>query len=178
MGLDGVPLDEARKKATGVGTIVHAIIEADARGLPAPDHSALEQTERDQVDQAMHAWRRWRERYKFEVLAAECSLTDDELIYGGTLDMAWVEGHVSLVDWKAANGLYPENLCQLSGYGHLWNKHNPDKRIEEFHIIRLGKEDASFHHHSWPAVSLQPAWQAFVHCRRLYDLDRELRRKL
>jgi len=177
-GLEGVTLDEARTKATGVGTIVHAMIEAQVRKLPAPNLDGLDDVAAEQIAQALAGWERWRERHQFEPLAVETSLVDDELLYGGTFDMAWTEKHVSLVDWKAANGVYADHLCQLAAYGHLWNKHNPSQRVQEFHLVRLGKDNGSFHHHSWPAKALAPAWHAFVAARRLYDLEREIKAHL
>lgn len=160
-GLQGMTLDDARKPAADVGTIAHECIKADAHGEPMPDLTRLPDEMRGQVERALEAWERWRSRVRFKILAAEQRLVSKTWRYGGTLDAAIVDDSVGLIDYKTAKGCYPDNVVQLAAYGTLWNEHHPEQPIADYHLIRLSKDDASFHHHSWPASAMEDAWKAF-----------------
>jgi hypothetical protein len=95
-------------------------------------------------------------------------------MYGGCLDSVSINDKYSLLDWKFSNGVYGEYLCQLAAYGHLYDINFPNEKIDGgFHLVRFGKDDASFHHHYWPDLSI--AWQSFELMRKLYDLDKKIK---
>lgn len=174
-GYDGLTLDEARANAVGVGVVAHAMIEADVRELPTPSLNELSEEMRQQVHRTMTAWNRWRDNYGFKVIGSEQSLVDADLMYGGTFDLVLVGDRRGLVDYKTGNAVYPDHLCQLVAYGKLWNKANPDEPIDEYHLLRLSKDDGSFHHHCWEAVALGRAWDAFTYALELYRIEKKLK---
>jgi hypothetical protein len=133
---------------------------------------------KEQIADAMDAWNTWGARYKFEPLAIEQSLVSEERKFGGTFDAALTDGQTSIIDWKTGNAVYADDVVQIAAYGHLWDVHNPDNPAQRYHLLRISKEDASFHHHSWPAKAMQPAWEVFRHARQLYDLEKTLRGSL
>lgn len=171
-GLDGLTLEEARKPACDVGTVTHACIEAQLTGQPMPDISQLDEHSRSAVGKTLSAWDAWTNLHKFQPLSSELSLVSDSLRYGGTLDAALTLGETSIVDWKTGKAVYGKDLCQVVAYGKLWEEVHPDKPIKRYHILRLGKTDASFHHHSWDAQALEPCWEVFKTCLRMRELQK------
>lgn len=165
VGFDGKELYEGSADALGIGTVVHALIEADVEELPVPDFAELSDSMRSQVQRAMDAWEAWKRGCDFQVLAAEESLVDDELEFGGTVDLIMVaDGKVSLMDYKTSKALYPNALVQVAAYGHLWNLHHPGERIEEYRLLRLSKLTGLPEQGIWPAGDLEPCWQQFKQC--------------
>lgn len=178
VGLDGVDLNEARSKAADVGTVTHEMIHADVTGQAAPDVSGFPQEMQDQCGRAFTAWVEWRELHKIEVIAAEQSLVSEEHRFGGTFDVVLDVGVRTLMDFKTGAGIYPDQLAQVAGYGILWNEHHPDNPIERYQLLRLGKEDGSFHWHSWPAEAIQNAKECFFLSLRIHNLAKVLKKQV
>jgi hypothetical protein len=161
VGYDGQTLDDARQKPRDAGKIVHAMIEADVRGQDPPDLTSLGMEMREKAERAFSQFIEWKRTESFETIGAELSLVSQKHGYGGTMDLARTNGRVTLMDYKAGKGPYIGHLVQLAGYGGLWAEHNPDKPIERFELLRISAEGA-FHHHSWEAAVLRPAWRSFL----------------
>jgi hypothetical protein len=132
----------------------------------------------EKARQGFQAYKLWFEATNIKIVGTERPLVSEEHRFGGTPD-AWAQlshGGFALVDWKTAARLYQDNIIQLSCYARLLEENNVvDRKIERFHLLRVGKEFGDFHHHSWPREAMEPAWRAFVLMRELYDLDRRLR---
>jgi hypothetical protein len=161
LGVEGTDLHEARKKACDVGTIAHAAVEDDLHGREVNwDASTLIGEQRARAERCFAAWKEWREQSRLEMVASEVDITSQSHHYGGTLDIASVYAKRGIIDIKTGN-VYPEVLLQVVAYGMLWNEQHPGSPVEEYHILGLGKEDGSFHHHRWDAAVMQPAWDAF-----------------
>lgn len=175
VGYDGQTLEEARQPACDIGTVAHAMVEADVKGLPLPDLSSVAEPIRDGANKSFSSWLRWKQATTFELKAAEQSLVSTVHRYGGTFDMAIANGKTSLVELKTSNGTYPENVLQLAAYGMLWDEHYPDNPIVEYHLLRLSKTSSSFHHASWLADQMEAPRKAFLHLRALYDLEKEVK---
>ena len=174
-GKAGVELYASRDEACEIGTLVHAMVEADIHGQPHPDiPAALE----ERVRLAYGAWRAWWAQSGLEVFATEQQMVS-RLGYGGTPDAVGrnTAGQVVLLDWKTSNGAYVDYLVQLAAYSHLWDENHPDQKITGgAHLLRFSKEDGGFHHHYWPDVSL--GWDQFLLFLQAYRLDKELKKKL
>jgi hypothetical protein len=176
LGCKGIALEEARKGAADVGTVAHAGVEADLHGEPWDlDDLPIFGEQKKQVERCLSAWREWRDQTSLEMVASEVALTSKVHGYGGTLDVASVGRHRGIIDLKTG-GCYPEHLMQVRAYGELWNEANPGKPIEEYHLLRLGKEDGSFHHHRWDAETMEPAWRAFQAALKVYGESKLLKK--
>ena len=180
VGRDGKDLNEARQKAADVGTIAHAAVEADIKGEEF-DISAVPGVTDEmevQIKRCLESWFRWREQNNLTLLDAELQLVSEEHQYGGTMDIAAIYGDQRrvILDLKTGGKCYPDHLCQIVAYAKLYEEHNPGKPISEYHLIRLGKEDGSFHHHAF--VDLANAWEMFLLARRAYDLAKPLKKQV
>ena len=178
VGADGGDLNEARKGAADVGTIAHAAIEADIKNEDFSVELVPGCTDemREQVGRCLESWFRWRQQNNLTMLSAELSLVSEEHQYGGTMDIAAIYGDQRrvIIDIKTGGSIYPDHLCQIAAYAKLWEEHHPDSPISEYHLIRLGKNDGSFHHHAY--VDLDDAWLTFLSCRDIYDRHKRLKK--
>lgn len=183
-GLDGLTLEEARSQPLGVGSIVHAAIEAELKG----EKLSLEDVDpemRKQIDLSISAWELWRQmtvssndELAKQVLASEVPYVSERYRFGGTLDaVLMVSGRRCLLDFKTANRFYPKDLAQVAAYGILWNEIHPQDPIEQYSLLRISKEDGSFSwHHREAAMSMDAPRSAFLIARELYELAKTLKR--
>ena len=170
-GKAGRDFRETRDEAADLGTIVHACIEAELRGKPWPK---VPDEHKDKVDNSVLAFYQWREGYQFNVIETEAAMVSERHRYGGRPDLALVRSMPELWDLKTSKDVYADHKIQLAAYQRLWDENHPERPITGgLHLLRVGKEDGSFHHHWWP--ELNNAWEAFLLLRQLYDLQRKLK---
>lgn len=176
-GLEGRKCYETASAAATVGTLAHLGIEADIKGEPY-DVGALHlgDEDKERVRRCLQAWHDWRERNKVVMVGSEVALVSELWQFGGCLDVATVWEKPGLLDLKTGGGTYADHLIQVRAYGELWNESHPDQKIEEYHLLRVGKEDASWHHHCYPAEALSLAWEAFRHALALHRLEPVLKK--
>lgn len=114
--------------------------------------------------------------------AIEMNLVSEKYQYGFTIDIV---GHLakilSIVDIKTANGTYPDHLVQGAAYQKGWNEvmaaiGHPEYQVSDFHLLRLGKNDASFHHHRW--ADLEDEWGAFLEARSLHERHKRIKKRV
>jgi len=163
LGMEGKDYRAERQAAADIGTLGHLGIEADISGDPL-DVDALDLSEEDKakVKRCIRGWEEWKDQTRLIPVASELSLVSEEHQFGGTLDVATVYKRTGILDLKTGQGIYPSMLCQVAAYGHLWNEAHPDNPIEDYHILRVSKGDASFHHHHWHADSMEVPWYTFL----------------
>jgi hypothetical protein len=181
-GLAGREFRDSRQKAADAGTCAHERVDAfiHKKVISASD------IERYGPAWAMseapvQAFFEWKDQSNMEMVAGELPLVSEQYRYGGTLDAIALNNKLMLADWKTSNGCYPEYLIQVAAYGHLWNENNPDYPVEGYFIARFNKQEeasdqVSFHQHYWKNLDL--AWEAFLHMRELYELNKKLRKMI
>ncbi len=180
LGIEGKSLEEGRQKALTVGTVTHARVEAMLKGEDI-DLTKVDPEVMKESDRAYAAWNDWIVTAGMgETLASEPRLVSEALQYGGTPDAIVMLGESkplrTLIDVKTGARLYPKDLAQIAGYGIAWDENHPDKPIERYSLLRLGKEDGAF---SWlhiNTMSMDPAFHAFRHARELYDYAKSLKK--
>ena len=174
-GMHGRNYRDTSQRAADVGTCAHAMVEADLKdkkfdAKPYP---------KDIVKKAkvpFEAWLEWKGLVDFSLLTSEESLISEKYQFGGTIDVAAIKKKICILDLKTSNGVYPDHIIQLAAYGQLWDeaRGNVIGGNEGFYLLRLGKEEASFHYHYWP--KLTKAWKAFKLLLELHKLQKPLRR--
>lgn len=172
-GLDGKNHRDVSQAAADIGTIAHAMVEADLKGTRWQEIvTGLENVSSEQIgkaENAFTAWLEWKELVNFELLQSEQSLVSDKYNYGGTIDVAVVKKTTSIVDLKTSNDVYADHRIQIAAYGRLWDENFPDQPIQAYYLLRLGK-DGSFAYHYWP--ELDNAWEAFRSLLSLHTLKK------
>ena len=174
-GMEGRNYRETADAAADAGTIAHAMIEADLKGQDwrdAVDSRKVTPEAESLALTACEAWQEWRETVQFALLGSEVSLVSEVHQYGGTIDVAAIKRKTAIVDLKTSNGVYQDHLIQLAAYGQLWDEHHPDNPIGAYYLLRLGKNDGSFHYHYWP--QLKAAREAFNYLRQIHNLKKKI----
>ncbi len=175
-GIEGRDYKATRDKAADTGTIAHAIVEHEVKGekfdWPKLGYDLGGNDEQiKQAENAFSAFMEWKDLMKFELLQSEHLLVHEKLNYGGQIDIAAVQNKRSIIDIKTSNAVYEDHKIQIAAYGKLWEENYPDKPIEPYYILQLGK-DGSFAYHYYP--DLDNAFRAFVLLRELHDLKKKL----
>lgn len=171
LGLEGKTLEDGREPATGIGHLVHSMVEAHIHGEELPSVTSLSALA------AYEAWRDWWDSTNLEVVATELPLVSEEHRFGGTLDAVLRDskGRLCIGDWKTSAGIYSDYLLQVAAYGLLWDEWNAEKITGGFHLVRFSKEDGDLEHRHY--AELDDARRMFVLLRQAYDLDKAVKRR-
>ena len=139
LGLDGIDVNEYRKAQAGVGTLGHALIQAELTGS-ATDFYGFSQEERDRAQNVLRSFRAWHRTVDLEPLLVEAPLISEVARYGGTIDLyARLGTQRGIIDLKSSNDIYAEHWYQVAGYKRLLveNGHPVDFNA----ILRVGRDD-------------------------------------
>lgn len=182
MGLDGKNHREVAEKEADAGTLGHAMIEADIKQKPFPTGYREDITAK--ADTCYINFLEWKEAIHFKPINTEIHLVSEKHQYGATPDcIAEIKGKTSLFDWKTGSGLYTDHLIQLAAYANVIEEVYSSQDGHPFsnlsggiYLLRIGKEDASWHWHWWDA--LPEAWEAFEYLLGLHKLQKILKKKV
>lgn len=175
LGMQGIDYREARDQAADAGTVAHDAVEAHLHGRPF-DWNAVPEEIRDRARTSFGAFLEWSEQTQLQVTHTEMPLVSEKYRFGGTIDGMLIRQKRSIGDWKTSNAVYPEYLVQLAAYWHLWEENFPDDPIlGGAHLLRFDKTYGDFSHRWWG--ELDRAWEAFLHLRELYEIDKELKQR-
>lgn len=176
LGKQGIDLNQARQSAMDAGTYAHYLVECDIKG-ETPDPAYTAEFAPAIVDKAKTAYLTfldWRKGAEANLQWSEAQLISEKYRYGGTLDIVGaVKGKTTLIDLKAANGIYLDYHYQVAAYEQLWNEAHPENPIIDVMILRLGKEDGSFE--AKPVDRRDTCFQVFLRCLDIYNLTAQLK---
>ena len=174
-GMEGRNFRETSGKAADAGTIAHDMIECHIKNRDfVQDGLAPELI--DKAETCFLNFLEWEQQVEFVPLFTETHLVSEKYQYGATPDcVALVKSKPCLFDWKTGSGVYPDMLAQLAAYEMAWNETQEPKLEGGFYLLRIGKEDASWHWHYWQ--SLPEAWEVFLHALELHKLHKILKKK-
>jgi hypothetical protein len=177
-GLAGRKHRDTAKKAADAGTIGHYLIDCDIKGK-TPDMTQYKDKEIiSKAETCLLNFLEWKKMVNLRVHKTEINLVSEKHGYGLTPDcIGYVIDKLALVDWKTGGGIYEDMLIQLPAYKRGWEENFPDMPLTGgYHLLRIGKEDASFHHHHWD--NLDEGWEAFLHCLSLHNLHKLLKKRI
>jgi len=181
MALQGIDPNKERDEAADIGTLAHALIEEHIT-MKAPhlepvlvDRSLYSPANLDKAETAFLAYLDWEAQHDVHLtdprVRSEERLVSEWFQYGGTLDfIVPVDGILSLIDFKSTNDLYVEHRIQLAAYEWLYEEVYGE--AIPTHLLQLGKEDGSFHHHRFTDLSKE--LEAFELLCQLHRLKGEL----
>lgn len=192
-GIDGEDYRAKRDSAAEAGSICHGWIEDYIHGRDrelTPDTEEV-MPELYAAEQGFKAFLDWADSVQLEVLETEVPLVSETYKFGGTFDaLALVAGKPKLLDWKTSNAVYGEYVAQVAAYRELLrerqtsvglvlngeivgsNNDAPDAAL----LLRIGKEMADFHLHSYPSAVLDLGWDYFRHALKMFELDKKLKK--
>lgn len=137
--INAVDLDDAaheyerrRDAGAGTGSEAHKLVEQYLKGQPLGLSTAS-----PEASKAFHAFKKWFEGSKPEIINVEEVIYSNMYNYAGTYDcMLRIDGKVYLCDLKTTNpsrkaptGVYPEYFIQLGAYA---GAHEEQRQYEEW----------------------------------------------
>lgn len=176
LGLQGIDTRNYVDELARIGTLAHALIEADL-GAPAPDLTVYSPEEIDRAENALLSYYEWKRHHTIEARLIEHPMVSEEHRYGGTIDCyALVDGVPTLLDFKTSKAIYAEHIHQVAAYWLLLQEH--DYHAEQVRILQVGRtEDEGFTERVLPASRLDPHWRVFEHALAIYQLQQGLKKE-
>jgi hypothetical protein len=174
-GLAGKRHREVSQEAADAGTLGHLLIECDIKEKSPPDLDRYPAEMVSKAESAFLNYLEWKRQTNFQPITMEVACISEELQAGTTIDViGWVAGKRSIVECKTSNGVYEDFLIQVAMQKAAWDETHPDEPIEGLHLLKVGKEEATFTHHYWHSLAL--GLEAFKHLRALHDLKKQLKK--
>ncbi|MBR5094117.1 MAG: hypothetical protein IK095_03395 [Oscillospiraceae bacterium] len=171
LGLEGIDSSTYTDEAAKVGTLAHALIQADLQGtrLDMAQYSPLQV---DLAENAVLSGYEWKKRHVIEPIFCEAPIVSDALRYGGTVDCYCVlDGKRVLLDFKTGKAIYEEYFVQLAAYADLLRE--AGYPVEECRILRVGR-DATEGFEERSVTDTRKWSQIFRHLLDIYYLKKEL----
>jgi hypothetical protein len=105
-------------KAGDLGSQAHSLIEwtlqASMMEQPGPSPKVS-----DKATWAFMAWEDWKKSVNLKPVHIEQTVWSDRYGYAGTMDLlAYVNGVLTVLDWKTGKAVYPEAHLQNAAYRH------------------------------------------------------------
>ncbi len=105
-------------KAGDLGSQAHSLIEwslqASMMEQPGPPPKV-----QDKATWAFMAWEDWKKSVNLKPVHIEQTVWSDRYGYAGTMDLlAYVNGVLTVLDWKTGKAVYPEAHLQNAAYRH------------------------------------------------------------
>ena len=174
LGTQGVNYREFRDALADVGTLAHKMILDDLQGQETDTSDYSPETVR-LAEGSFASFLSWKAMNKIELVMLETPLVSEVFRYGGTSDLlAYVNGKLSLVDFKTGKAIYPEHFIQLSGYSALVNEHRPALGpIEQYTILNIPRGEGETFVQKTKA-SLNNEWTIFQAALTIYRAKKEL----
>lgn len=138
LGLEGIDSSKYTDEAAKIGTLAHAMIQADLQGEEI-DQSQYSPVQIDLAENALISFFEWKGRHKIEPIHCETPFVSDAMKYGGTVDCyCLLDGKPTLLDFKTGKAIYEEYFVQLAAYAALLRENGFE--VAETRILRVGRD--------------------------------------
>ena len=174
----GYNADEIVRKAAEQGSNVHNMIEMYLNGFEVSWINENEEKYTLAEWQMFCKFIEFFEKYKPEVLAIEFQFCNENLGFGGTLDLICKIGaEVWLIDHKTSNYIHKTHELQLAAYRKAWNELNPQYEINRSGILWLnaktrGEAKDKIQSKGWQLKEFDRDWKEayklFVHTQAIW----------
>ena len=137
----GTERQDQRKlqKAGDIGTSVHKMVEWELGKELGEDVGSCPELKGPEAENAFGEWVKWRDEVELKPLYLERTVYSHTYGYAGTMDCkAYVEGKLTLIDWKTGKAVYPEARIQNAAY-RVADQECGEDLAEQGMIVRLPK---------------------------------------
>ena len=172
LGLEGVDSSKYTDEAAAVGTLAHAMIEADL-SKDSIDRTLYSPQQFDLAENALLSYYEWKGRHVIEPIFCEKQMVSDKMLYGGTIDCyCMLDGKPTLLDFKTGKAIYDEYIVQLAAYRNLLEEEG--FQVDQVRILRVGRDETEgFEERSVPDTTKYFA--IFRNLLEIYYLKKELK---
>lgn len=174
LGTQGINYREYRDALADIGTLTHRMILDHFRCAPT-DTTAYPEDVVKLSANCYQSFVAWERQNKIEPVMLETPLVSEAYQYGGTSDfLGYINGHLTLLDFKTGKAIYPEHFIQLAGYSAIVNEHRPALgNIERYVVLNIPRgEGESFDTKTKSALG--PEWGIFQSALNIYRLKKEV----
>lgn len=174
LGTQGVNYREYRDALADVGTLAHRMILDDLQGGKTDTDEYAPETVR-LAESSFASYLSWKGMGAIEPVMLETPLVSEIFRYGGTADfLGYVNGKLTLLDFKTGKAIYPEHFIQLAGYSPLINEHRPALGpIEQYTVLNIPRGEGETFVQKTKA-SLNAEWTIFQAALTIYRAKKEL----
>ena len=171
LGLEGIDSNKYVDEAAAVGTLAHALVQADLTGEPV-NLRLYSPQQVDLAENALLSWFEWKKQHKLEVIFVEKQMVSDKMKYGGTIDCyCKLDGRPTLLDFKTGKAIYEEYFVQLAAYAALLRENGYP--VEETRILRIGRDETEGFEER-KVTDTRKWFEIFENLLNVYYLKREL----
>ena len=170
MGMEGEDYRKYRDDKGEIGTLAHHMILCDAKGIkPNTDNYSKRQI--DLAENCLLSYYEWEKGHQIKDVLIEEPLVSEKYGFGGTPDrLAYVDGILTLLDYKTGKGIYEEYYYQTCSYEKLIEecKNQYPERIMILNIPRDEDEEFALKVYK----NFDKGWEIFYNCLQIYKLRR------
>lgn len=139
LGLEGIDSSTYTDEAAKVGTLAHALIQADLQD-DTIDRNLYSPQQMDLAENAVLSFFEWKSHHQIKVIFCEKQMVSDTMLYGGTVDCyCKLDGKPTLLDFKTGKAIYEEYFVQLAAYAELLRENGYP--VEQVRILRVGRDE-------------------------------------
>lgn len=174
LGRQGIDSYKFTEEAAAIGNLAHYLVECDLK-KKTPDLKDYTPAQIERATFSYENFKAWRREHDLRPILIEGQLVSDEYRYGGTVDFyGYVDGALTLIDFKTSAAVYLEHRAQAVSYGKLLiDSGHPVKKII---VIRLGRgADDTLESHEIGQGEIPKLWRLFRACLDVYYIQRELK---
>jgi hypothetical protein len=155
-------------KAGDIGSQIHSLIEWTLRASlmeepgPSPHIS-------DKAQWGFMAWEDWKKSVNLKPVHVEQTVWSDRYGYAGTMDLlAYVNGVLTVLDWKSGKAIYPESYLQNAAYRHAIREMGHGDPAQGI-IVRLPKVDTDPDFEVKTCPPEGSCLDIFLHAKKLWE---------
>lgn len=180
LGLQGIESSKYVDEKAKAGTYAHALILHHLKNEAAPpDPKEFTGHEIEQAENSFLKYLEWEKRHVVEALLCEEPFVSEEHQFGGTIDFYGLVDHrLTLLDFKTSKDIYEEHWLQVGGgYGILLQEN--ERPFEEVRILQIGRDETEGFNEQYRAsddMTILAARDIFILCRKIYELQKNLRK--
>lgn len=139
LGLEGIDSSTYTDEAAKIGTLAHAMVQADLQGETI-DRNEYSPIQVDLAENAVLSFFEWKKQHDIAPIHCEKPFVSETRRYGGTVDCyCMLDGKPTLLDFKTGKAIYEEYFVQLAAYAELLRE--AGLPVEECRILRIGRDE-------------------------------------
>jgi len=130
LGFKRQSVDKVLNESAEIGTDFHDMVSKYTMGEP------IDGEHYNDAIYLFKVFQKWSEEVEFKPVFSEESLVTEK--FGGTIDaLCYIEGKLTVLDFKTSKNIYPSMFLQLAAYGILIRDNLPEtyEKIEQFGIL-------------------------------------------
>ena len=166
----GTELSEQYKEETAeIGKQIHSYVARLIKGIPIGKLEWMQLS--NEIKNGIRAYERFRLQVKFEGMETEKMVYSVKYKFAGTLDAIGKIGKDKiLVDFKTGERFYPSMFAQVTAYykAHCEMTEKDFPRIKELLVVNLNRNTGVPDIHQFKVKDIQPYWNYFKACLRLF----------